>query len=184
MAARLAHDIIEKTDAHTVMVSLGLERIDVVSEGVTRGVRDWPKFDAAKAKPQTYLYMAIRAGIFDYLRREGAEARKLQRFGGVLHKTDARQELQGWLQDIYDTAKAIYTAKRYRQGRKFFNVAQCVALGALVRYKGMSLRSVRMMLVQRPDLCAVLHLRHVPSHGTLAAACRFTSKRGQDVLVA
>lgn len=182
LAQRLAGDIIEKTDAHTVMLSLGLERMDLVSEGVTRGIRDWPKYDATKAKPQTFLYMAIRAGMFDYLRREGAEARKLQRLGGVLHRPDARQELQEWLQEIYDTAKSIYTAKRYRQGRKFFDVAQCVALGALVRYKGLTCRGAQMLLSQRPDLCAVLHLRHVPSKNSLNRAVQFTSKRGRNVL--
>ncbi len=181
LAERLAGDIIEKTEAHSVMEMLELERLDLVSEGIARAVRDWPTFNPTKAQPQTFLYMSIRAGIFDYLRREGSQSRRVQAFaaGGTV-KQDKSRELADWLADVYAAAKRMYGASHLRQGRRLHEAPQLIAVAALMEHEQLSSRGCARLLATRDELRAILRMDRLP-HWTWINKARKLAKRCAQV---
>lgn len=164
LAERLAGKIIDSTDAHTVMEMLGLERMDLVSEGVTRAFRDWDKFDPAKAQPQTFMHPRINAGIFDYLRKEGSQDRRIKGMAGLNPRGDKDRELCDWLKEVYEAAKRTYISPRHRQGRRLHAAPQIAAIADLMRHLQLSCRGCARLLATREDIRDVLHLKSLPSY--------------------
>lgn len=172
MCERLAGDIIQSTEADSVTKMLGLEHMDVVAAGVQGAVKAWPKFDPSRnIQPQTFLYRPIHSAIFDYLRKEGSATRRVVDFanGGKI-KADKARDLVDWLNDVYEAAKRVYVASRFRQGRRAHSAPQLVALARLMEHEKLSCRGCAKLLATREDLRDVLKLKRLPYYSTLSRA--------------
>jgi hypothetical protein len=71
--------------------------------------------------------------------------------------------MDAWLGAVYGAARKKYGPKFRRRGRRFYNVAQLVAIAALRMRLKLSYRGTVEYLRARPDVCRALHLRKVPS---------------------
>ncbi len=170
LAERLAGKIIEDTDAHTVMAMLGLERMDLISEGIGNALKDWHKFDPSKSQPQTFLHPRINAGIFNYLRKEGSQSRRIRAFGGQEAKPDKNRELIDWLEEVYEASKRVYVSGRLRQGRRTHDAPRLVAIARLMEHLHLSCRECARLLAKREDIRSVLKLQHIPYYSTINRA--------------
>ena len=101
---------------------------------------------------------------------------------------DADPMLTDWLRTIYASLKQRLDEPRQRQGRRFFNVAQVVAVGLLMEREGFNVRECRAVFLTRPDLCRAARFLHVPSPSWFAQARDvsdgFLARRGARAAVA
>lgn len=77
---------------------------------------------------------------------------------------DPTQTLAEWLRSVYLKAKRQCDAARFRQGRRFHNVAQVVACAVLMERRGLSSRGAVEMFKGSKDLSEAVRFRHVPNH--------------------
>ncbi len=80
--------------------------------------------------------------------------------------------LHEWLQGVYTAAKRVYTSARWRRGRRYYNVAQLIAIATLKYRLGptVSFRSLHQMLVDDKRLRVACHLRTTPSYNSIHRA--------------
>jgi hypothetical protein len=163
LANRLVRAMVANPQIQTLISMLGEDEDDVVSAGVMYALEQWPKFDPDLAQPQTFIQQRANSGVYNLLRKSGAQDRTEQRSMGLLHKPDKNRDECDWLAETYEAAKRVYTARRFRQGRKFYNIAQLVSLAALMQRKNLTCRGCREYLSDREDLMTVVRLRRLPS---------------------
>lgn len=148
---------------------------DLMQEGLIAVAKAISTFDESKGRITTFVTLVADRAVLMALRARARQAKRDALQGGLYvgiapdtpDEIDAGEALplDEWLASIYQHCKHALNAPRHRRGRRFFNVAQAVAVGMLMEREGLSLRKCRELLLKRRDLAEAVRLRHVPSHG-------------------
>lgn len=165
------------------------DRDELVSEGVTAALRAWPRFNP-QYNPSTFIHKVARDRLRDLKKMADARKRRESRSHeirpqfqpapeiGVELEFDVSTPLDRWARSIYQNAKRAYTGRKYRQGRRFFNIAQVVAVAAVRRRLKRSCRETAELLRDDKPLRNALHLFMPPSKSWVAESCKFVEKMG------
>lgn len=158
-----------------------LNNDDLVQDCITAIFEDWPSYNPQYA-PSTYMTMIAERHLLDVSRRRSSERRR-QRAAAVADvsfddlvagKADyADGTIAEWVAHVYAAARKKYTAKRWRNGRKFYNVAQYVAIAALCHRLKLTIRACETYLTEKQDVRDALKLHRVPTYRSIARAIRF-----------
>jgi DNA-directed RNA polymerase specialized sigma24 family protein len=140
---------------------------DVVQECIADCLRGWHRYDPARGRPTTFAARICWCTVVTLSRHAAARPawRAPEEFDAPAPEIDELPEefsdvpLRDWLAQIYAAAKLYRPPARYRRGRRFYNVAQVIALSYLQRRLKLSIRGMRQVLEQRPDLAAAVKLR-------------------------
>lgn len=161
---------------------------DLISECMTSALAAWPKYNPAY-QPTTFIATVAKRRLMDLQKMAGRRVNYEQRSHeirpqftpppeSIENQLDETTPLNEWVRSIYLAAKKAYTSKRYRQGRRFFNIAQAVAIVMLQKRTGYSCREVAELLKQDKSLRNSLHLFRPPGFRWVWLSGQFVEQMG------
>jgi DNA-directed RNA polymerase specialized sigma24 family protein len=169
---------------------------DLTQEGVAGIVRKHADWDSTLSALTSWYYLLASRRLLD-LHRARTRIADNEGKAATLAPTEGWDDLdaidqtlegeadapalavEDWLRSIYQHARRSLTAGRYRQGRRFYNVAQVVAVGLFHERMGSTLRGSRQAFLDNREFAAAVHFRHVPGvtwfHGASEVRTRIFS---------
>lgn len=157
-----------------------IDRDDLMQDALASVHRASAAYDGSRGSWSTFVGMVAGRRLIDIWRSLARRTTRETAYAADRHgthhfdddPTDTDVPLDEWLSELYGLARRHITHARYRQGRRYFNIAQVFAVGMMMESRGLSLRACRMLFLDNAALCKAVRFRHVPSHGWFQGAAQ------------